>query len=396
MSRWFVVLPLSLGIILSGAWWSAPAAAQDGKAAPFPTKGMIREAIEKEQFAEAEQAYLSWSSYWQEEDAPMLARIAQGILMNEFRDGKNAALVALAQAGDREALNVLTAQVLSDGNSWPSADLIPAIRFIGESGDRSALNVLRSLLFNDDPAVVNATIEALGDVGDARVAGELTKLFDEADPERSVLLARTLARLGQAKAVQARFEPQLKFPLPGIREKAALVLAALGNQVGWPLLHNMLQAKEAPYYPLVVTVLGALPTQESLAFVSAALNGKEAPEQLAALQSINVLPADKLVATLLGIVRDTDRPVSVRIQAIRLLGTRVPPAAAKEMRLLATNLAEGDAEVKAEAMMTLKAFGLLANPGVREVVRQRIRSEEEPVARAARAVLLSYALTQEK
>jgi len=425
MSRWFVVLSLALGfaLICLTSRMAVPAFAADegdevttdetggdtdetaetpattetteftetAPATPFPTKASIRDLVEQGMTSDAELAYLEWASFWHDDDPTLIVPVLRGKLMNDFRQGNNAALIALAQAGDREAINVLSEQVLADGENWPPKDLIPAIQFIGRIGDGAALNVLRSVLYNEDAGVVNAAIEALGNIGDPRIAPELMKMFDDADPERSVVLARALAKLGKAKQVNARFEPQLQFPLPGVREKAALVLAAIGRSKGWPIVHHMLQTKEAPYYPLALVTLSALPTQESVAFVSSAMAGEEA-EQLAALQSINVLPAEKIDAMLLTLMRDDARPASVRVLAIRMITARRLDRAAGELRTLATNPTEEDPVVKGEAMMALASFDLLKDYPVREVVRQRVISEEEPVARASRAVLLSYAL----
>lgn len=433
MQRWIVALSLGIALVTGAFWLPAPARAQAGDvtveetdtgtttkpadtttpatdtttpatdtttpvtetapaAPPVPSKAMIRDMFEQGKVTEAETAYLSWAAYWQIDDPVLVVPIIRTELMNEFRAGKPVALIGLAQAGDKEALNVLLAQVLSNGDKWPPTDLIPALRFIGLSGNKEAQNVLRTMLYNENPGVVNAAIEALGNLRDPRVAPELNKMLDEADLERSVVLVGALAKLGKSKQLLARFEPQLKFPLPGVQEKAALVLAALGQQKGWPQIQHMLQAKEAPYYPLAITVLGALPTQESVAFVTAALSGNE-NEQLAGLQSLNILPAEKQEATLMLIMHDENRATSVRVQAIRMLAARKVDRAAKDLRILATKLDGEDPIVKAEAMASLPAFGMTREFSVREVIRQRISSDEEAVARAARVALLSYALS---
>jgi len=371
----------------------ATVAADTSQAAPFPTKSLIHDMIEQGKVSDAESSYLTWASYWHDDDPALIIPVLRGKLMDDFRNGHNTALIALAQAGDTEALNVLTTQVLAGGENWPPNDLIPAIQLIGRTGGKEALNVLRSVLYNEDAGVVNATIEALGNVGDPRIAPELLKLFDDADPERSVVLASALAELGKSKQVSTRFMPQLRFPLPGVRERAALVLAAIGQPKGWPLVNHMLQAKETPYYPLALTALSALPTQESAAFVSEALSGKET-EQLAALKSLNVLPADKADAALLTIMRDEQRPLSVREAAIRMIADRRLDGAAGELRTLATSLGTEDPGVKAAAMTALASFDLLQAYSVREVVRQRIAGDDETVALASRTVLLSYALKE--
>jgi len=169
------------------------------------------------------------------------------------------------------------------------------------------------------------------------------------------------------------------------------VLAAVGQQKGWPHILHMLQAKEAPYYPLAVTVLGALPTQESISFVTTALVGEE-EEQLAAMQSIHVFPASRIEPALFAILRDDNRRTSVRVQAMRMLTARRSDRLPPELRALAMQLDGGDPLLKVEAMMSLPAFGQLHTFDAREAIRQRITSDEEDVARAARAALVSYML----
>lgn len=358
----------------------------------FPSKAMIREMFEDGKLDEAEAAYLEWATYWRDDDATLIVLLERQMLLRQFREGKNSALIAMAQVGDAEALTVLTAQVLSGGGNWPPADLIPAIRFIGASRDKNSLNTLRTVLYSQDAGVVNATISALGDLGDPRIVPELVKMFEDADLERSVALARTLVLLGAKKQVQDQFEPQLRFPLAGVRERAALVLGAIGIQTGWPLIQQMLETQQEGYYPLALKVLAALPSNESEAYLMKALDGSEA-EQLAALQSINILSPQKSIAVLMALLKNDTAPTSVRVSAVQMLADRRVPIALKPIRALASKL-EGDApQVKAEAVLALAKYGLLDDQMMRETVRQRFTSPDEDVARAARAVLFGYALS---
>jgi hypothetical protein len=355
---------------------------------------------------DAEAAYLEWAAYWRDDDPVLIQRIERAVLIEKYKAGKYAALTALVEAGDTEARRILRAAVLAGGSGMPSDEFVAGIRFIGRIHDQSALNMLRLALYSEDKAVVVAAIDALGDIGDKRVVNELLGLFDDADVTRCVALARALNKLGAAKQVRARFEPQLRFPLAGAKEKAALALAALGNPAGWGIITDMVTKKDPAYYPLVLTVLTAIPSEESASFIMQGLAGKE-DEQLAALKSINVIPDYKVGRLLLGIARDVERPEKVRVEAIRLITAKNFLPSYKYLRAIASNL-EGETEdagasapknaenpaVKGAAIKALVKFGMLDTYCDRERLRQRFDSKQEDVALAARAALYLYAVAQ--
>ncbi|HEY3418104.1 MAG TPA: HEAT repeat domain-containing protein, partial [Armatimonadota bacterium] len=305
--------------------------------------------------------------------------------------GKLASLIALVQAGDNEGMRLLRTLVLTDASKLPPADLANAIRVIGNTKDASVLNTIRLMLYNEDAGVVDAAIEALGNTGDKRVVKELLPLLDKAELDRAITLSRTLTKLGAGQEIRRRYLPQLRLPTPGVREKAALMLAATGDPSGWPSLQLMLTKKEAPYYPLVLTVMGSLPSEESTAFVIQALSGNE-QEQIAALQSINLLPQQEREKRLTMVLRDKARPVAVRSTCIAMLVKFHTPGIDNDLRNIASALEGEDPALRAQALIALPAYGLLAQPTVREMVRARFDSEDENIARAARLTLLNYAI----
>jgi len=392
-----------------------------------PSKSDIHDLLDDGKVQQAENQYLEWASYWHDDDAALIVQIEHAVLLQQFKDGKNGALLALAETGDQEAMNIVTAKALSGGSkNWTPTDMAPAIKLIGKAGDKNSMNNLRTLLYYKDAAVVNATIEALSNLGDKRLAPVLYKMFDDADAERSVYLAFALAKLDGAKQVRARFLPQLRFPTPGAREKAALVLAAIGDPICWPALNRILRDKKAPYYPLAIITLSTLPFPESQSFVNQALAGSE-PEQLAALKCLNILPPETVEPTLISLLRDTTQPVSVRKTAVQILTARKSARALKEMLALAQVMVpfktasspvanerellnlnkkyygdgnpqdkaqalKAQAPVAAEALKSLSDYGLLGEFVVRESVRMQFSNAEEDVARAARVALYNYAL----
>jgi HEAT repeat protein len=373
-------------------------------APPKPTKQAIRAMVAEGKALEAEQQYLDWASYWHEDEPALIAIIEHAVLLQLYRDGKFAALMGMVQAGDPEARDVLRAVVLSSGNELKPEDYAKGIRLMGEFKEQSTLNTLRLLIYHENPTIVLAAIDAMGNLGDKRVVNDLLTLFDDADLERSVHVAAALRKLGAAKQVRTRFVAMLKYPQAGDKERAALTLAAAGCPEGWTTVHQMLVSKMENYYPLVVTTLIALPSEESRAFVERALNGNEA-EILAGLQCIDLLPAARIDAALLDILRDADRPLAARLETVRLLMQRRTAGAIRDFRTLAATLddddmtvkvsettAKVDPAVKAAAMTALPLYLDIYDPDLLEMVRERVRGKNEAVALAARVALYQYAI----
>ena len=174
---------------------------------------------------QAETAYFAWTQYWDEESPATLAQIERSFLMKSYEKGSFPALAALIRARDSEAALMLKTVVLSGGDRLAKSEYATAIRLIGERGDASLLNPLRMALYSEDKEIVYAAIEALGNLGDKRIIPELFTLFDSDNLERNVLVARALNKLGAGKQVRARFQPQLRFPMPG---------CANGQRCCWP------------------------------------------------------------------------------------------------------------------------------------------------------------------
>ena len=247
----------------------------------------------------------------------------------------------MAQAGDVEAFNVLTTQVLS-GNNWSNPDLLTSIEVISNSGDPGALSPpLRTMLYSKEPAVVNAAIEAIGALGDPRIASELYKLFDDADAARCIAVARALQRLDATKLVRDRFYPAIALPAGPVSVRTPLspsrrsVIRPGGRSctICW-------KRRRRVYYPLALTVLDAIPSQEGQAFITKALVGSD-EEQLAAMKSISLLGAKKVDESLLAIMRDTKRSLPIRQTTVKLLAARRSPLALKDLRGMAAMIKGG-------------------------------------------------------
>ncbi len=231
--------PVTLGPLPASST-TTPAATLDVSTAEFPSKSAIRDALSEGRPLDAEQAYLEWVAFWGEDDPALAAIIEHATLLQAYRNGKFSALLDMVRAGDRDAVTLLHTQILSGQSNLPPAQLAVAIRLLGLRKDNDILNTLRLALYSKDTDVVNAAIEAMGNLGDRRVAPDLQALFEKANIARSVILARALTELGFARELRQRYTPQLRFPLPGAQEQAALILGATGvRPVGQSLMRSL-------------------------------------------------------------------------------------------------------------------------------------------------------------
>jgi HEAT repeat protein len=386
------------------------------------SKYEIRGQLEDGRYAEAEMSYIHWSAFWHMDDPVLFAQIEQGVLVHEYLDGSMTGLIALAQAGDPRARDILLSAVLADtvtqsdtagATTQPLtaeelARMSEAVRIIGENGDKKIVNALMVILKSGTPDLALATIRDLGTLGDKRVIPELMKEFDRtdltvsdnptqdtllaqtADLTKDVYLARALQRLGGAKLVITRFLPQLRFPGAETRIRAALILAAAGDASGWANVYQVVMNKPAPYYPLALVALGGL--ADGVANVKSALLGTE-EEQLAALESIDIIPQSDRDALLLKLMGDATQPDAVRVRAIELLTAENNSDARKPIRNIAfskdTTIPKA---VTIAAIIAIAKLGMLNSTSARDELRRRIAEAADPdIVRACRAALLRQA-----
>ena len=98
----------------------------------------------------------------------------------------------------------------------------------------------------------------------------------EADPLRSVLIVQAIINIGGREQMRSRYFSQTDFPLIVIPERAAMLLALVGDSRRWELLKTILDEKWPKYYPLALSTLGHLKKTEATEYVTAALKGNEA------------------------------------------------------------------------------------------------------------------------
>jgi len=372
---------------------AAPVSASES-AKKIVTKNEIRDLLLMGNVHGAETAYLAWASCWQEEDPAMLAEIERGVLMKQYKAGDIYALDAMLRVNDPGAMVVLRSKGLLTNPDLTPDQRAALITLVGRYGDASAYRTLREALHADDNQVVNAAIVALGSLGDRRAAPILLKMFDEADLNRSLLLAQSLTQMGAGRQVAVLFAPQLKSTEPQVAERAALMLGMTGNSEGWVIIRHLVASKVTPFYPDALRVLAKLPLEESRDYVTQALESGGEVERLAALQSIAILPPATMNAELRHLLRVKDCPPAVREKVIQLIAkTSEMERATPDIRAMALANGGEAAMVKDAAMLSLPV-DTLESLEDRDQLRQMVYSNDPQIASAARATLLGYAISQ--
>lgn len=356
----------------------------------IPTRQLIYQLIEQDKFVEAEEAYAVLVNSWGEDDNELLAALTLTALQQQSSAGDEKALMALLQAGDQSTMSLIRQQLRSGETTLTKDNHLSAIRLIGINRRAVDYPLLVGLLKNDDPQVVNTAIEALGYMGQEKGIAELLTLVAEADPLRSVLIVQAIINIGGRDEMRERYFSQTDFPMIVIPERAAMLLALVGDTRRWELLKTIIDEKWPKYYPLALSTLGHIKKAEAAEYVTAALQGT-ADEQAAALQSINALTPELKFSTLVGLIKDEKNSETIRLEALSLL-TDIPTIEA-ENELLDAAFKRNDADplIAPAAIMALQQRGALNNSIVRTKVRRQLSNENPDIQRAARTALYSYA-----
>jgi len=413
MSRRITISLLTLGLLGLGflePYTHITAAHADGwtidkpaiaKKHRIPTQESISALLEKGELQAAEADYIDWAKAWQEDDRDLFINIETSILQKQYKDGDKGAFIALVRAGEPSALADFTNGKVELS---PEERLI-ALRASGAHGGLPELANCVKLLQDPDPTVVGTAIQTMGDIGTVRYLQDLYVCARTADLKNSLLIAKTMVKIGAIKQLKARYTLETHFPFENVVERAKLMLAAGGVPQNWPFLKKVLDEKPEKYYPLVLSALGNFNTDEARTYVTDALKGSEA-EQLYALQSISALPEDKIDATLKGLVLKIDPdnkdskelllndqvPASVRLAAIDLLAERGTEAAGDVLRKIGISLKGLDSDTIVTTILALEKGGLIGDDDLRTTLLVQLANEDPKIARAARTALLGYEL----
>lgn len=383
----------------------------------LPTVESIQALLEAGKPQEAESAYLEWATAWQSDDPDLFAKIETAVLENEYKADDTGAFIAELRAGVPAAMEQFReGKVTLDG-----ADRLAAIRALGAHGGPAEVSFLLTLLRDADPAVVGAAVEALGSAGNTRCLPDLYLCTRTANLENSILIGKTLLKLGAARQLRERYSSQVKYPFNYVSKRACLLLALGGVNANGDFLKATIDAKKdtwaddnpgklldanpASFYPLILSVLGNLRGPEVQGYVEAGLKGSE-EEQLATLQSLDALSAEKADVTLKSLILAANEegaenanltlndatPAAVRLAAIGSLGSRHTDAAEELLRQLASSVTLADADSVAAAILTAEKNGLLSDESFRMTLRVQLMRDEPAIVRAARTALLAAAI----
>jgi len=184
---------------------------------------------------EALDAYERWLQASPGEDVFILGTIAGGVLRALATSPEPririAALVALAEAGDRAARQTLAAEA----RSGPSIESDAALARLG---DREAIGRLEATITAGGPRDKSAAIAVLSAAGSkASVPAISAALKDQAPPSR-MAAARALADLRATDTIPA-LKAALQEPDPAVRHMIAVSLARLGDPSGGVTLESL-------------------------------------------------------------------------------------------------------------------------------------------------------------
>ena len=356
----------------------------------IPTRQEILSLLQQGQIVEAEAAYLDFAAAWGDDDADLLAAVTMAMLQQQSSEGNEEAFVALIRSGDRSAMNLLRQMIRAGKSELAAENYHSAIRALASQRQSVDLPLLVGLLQHEDADIVNTAILALGDLGRPAAIDSIIELAGDADPQRSIQIVQSIIKIGGREQMRERYFSQLDFPLILIPERAAMLLALVGDNNSWGVVKKMIDEKWPKYYPVALSTIGRLDVDETEQYILDALKGNE-QEQLAALQSIDALAPDTIDATLTDIMLDTDRSDNIRITAVQLLGGRGSLESESALRSVAFKISDIDPVIAPDAILALEKVGALHNRSVRFMIRQQLGSQLPEVALAARTALARYA-----
>ncbi|WP_406697180.1 PVC-type heme-binding CxxCH protein [Singulisphaera sp. Ch08] len=303
-----------------------------------------------------------------------------------------AAVTAVREVGDREALPTLRGQVERD----PDVSVrVAAIKALGALEDKESLPLLIAAIrasVTPEP-VRDSALEAVELIGSDVAVNALVDLLKngEAGPSRQARLILALGRF-KAQAAVATIVEALGNSSPEVRAAGAEALGKIGQLagVGAPL-RALLDDRVIEVRKAVIVALGALADREAIPALMAAANAKEtrfeATRALAAMPDLLALQvylaglADKspdlrkVSADALGRIQAEAVPVLDQLAARHEL----PPAIVPELRKVYTSLQP----VKAWRLagpFAIDAAPPVAVEGPVDFLAELVGAQDEPVA----------------
>ncbi len=172
-------------------------------------------------------AYSAWALGQIGEDVNDEAAVRlAGTLADRDRSVKRAAAQALGKIGPRQHVIAILTQVVAAGEAGSRRAAVDAL---AQLEARSAYPVLREALLDQDPAVRQGALAALGELGDRRILPDFReRLLFDTDPGVRTEAAYRLGKLGDHQELQALQEAAHDDPSPVVRVWAERAKAGIG------------------------------------------------------------------------------------------------------------------------------------------------------------------------
>ncbi len=256
---------------------------------------------------------------------------------------------------------------------------------LGELGDRKALPQLTRLLqrWRDlivvDEALVAATAEAVGKIGDPSAVSALLPLLEATD---ETVLMKTLAALRRIKAPEAgpAMNRMLSDPRPAIRRLTIDILGRSGDAAALePLLEILRREPSRELRAIAARSLGELKLSAAIPVLEEALRD----EMVVRLQAVIALGRIKHKRSLPGLMAMLrDGAPEVRYQALLAIGRFGDPKAVKAVSVL---LMDDDPMVKRGAIAALEQLGQHGAENAEKLIRD-VRWRDRVMGIVPRAV----------
>lgn len=227
---------------------------------------------------------------------------------------------------------------------------------LGVPGKTSSIADLEPLLADPDWSVRTAAAEALGAIGEARVAGAILDLLGRPDAPRDreaaagvrASVVTALARLGTPAV--AALTGALRDRNPRIREAAIEALGAIGSPAATTALAPALDDDRSSVRQAAAAAIGRSGAEEAAVVLGPALGHKDPATRKCVVDALGTAGTAAAVEKLRAAFGDRER--SVREAAVAALA-RIPRPEASDA--LADACLSADRETRAAAMTALRA-----------------------------------------
>ena len=212
-------------------------------------------------------------------------------------------LEALSRIGGEQAVRILSESL----NETDPRVVEEAVRGLGRLQIRDATPALQQLAGSAHGNLMQAILEAMGDIGDKRAASTLEQATSSPDRFIQVEASYGLAKLGRKEAVlrlQAFLEGDPGEGKVGLL--AAYYLVKLDNDTGLRHLEEMMKTPDAPLAPAAADALGKTDNPRAVMVLVEAFKAPDPGVRLAVARSLGRLRGGRAVSALKKLRSDSN------------------------------------------------------------------------------------------